>query len=295
MRLISKPVSYKIEFYCLLVLEKILSIIPRSFILPFGALIGGILYHTGIYMKTVKGNMRHAGYWTEEEIDSITKKLYSNIGKYIIDFLRSSKSKPVYRVQNFEIIEKLQTKNKGIICILAHFGNWEFLAEIFGNKVSDLNVIAKAMKNSRVDEWLANKRSKTGVTTIYTNQALRKMIEVIKRNGLVAILIDQHAGKHGTMVPFLGKPANTVRTVAGIIQKTGCSVVSSYAIMRKDGSYDIVIDESAEPDLNGKNDEECILEYQKLHNEIISDWIKNNPEHYFGWFHKRFRNLISYN
>lgn len=294
MSVLSKELSYSLEYHLLRFIEKFLSIIPRSFALYLGSIAGFILYLSGLYRKTAITNMKHTGYWNQKEIELILKKLYINIGKYVVDFLRSKSTLPKYRLHNFQILDELISKNKGAIAFLAHLGNWEMLAEIFGKNVPDLNVIAKRMKNTRVNQWLENKRSSTGVSTIYSEQALRKMMEVIKRNGIVAILIDQHAGKHGTIAPFLGKPANTVRTVAGIVQKTGCSVLPTYSIMSKDGSYDIFIDNSSEPDLKDKNDEQCIEEYQKLHNEIISGWIRKYPEHYFGWFHKRFRHLIKY-
>ncbi len=291
---IPKNLSHNIEYYLLRVIEKFVSTIPRFVALKLGSFTGFIFYLSGFYQKTVVANMKHAGFWSEKEIKSIVFKLYVNIGRYMIDFLRTSSSPPTYQVHNLQSLQEVLYRNKGTIALLAHIGNWEMLAEVFGKKVTDLNVIAKRMKNQKVDQWLARKRSSTGVITIYTEQALRKMIEVIKRNGIVAILIDQHAGKHGTMVPFLGKPANTVRTVAGIVQKTGCSVLPAYSLMRKDGCYDIIINEPSEPQLEGSTEEQRVEEYQKLHNEIISKWIREHPEHYFGWFHKRFRNLIAY-
>lgn len=291
---IAKSLSHSIEYYLLRILEKFISIIPRFIALKLGSFAGFIFYLSGFYQKTVVANMKHAGYWSEKEINSIVFKLYRNMGRYIIDFLRTSSSAPTYRVHNEHILTEVLSRNKGTIALLAHFGNWEMLAEIFGKKVPDLNVIAKRMKNKKVDQWLALKRSRTGVITIYSEHALRKMIEVIKRNGIVAILIDQHAGKHGTMVPFLGKPANTVRSVAGIVEKTGCSVLPAYSLMAKDGSYDIIINEAPEPQIESNTEEQRIGEHQKQHNEIISKWIRDYPEHYFGWFHKRFRNLIPY-
>lgn len=282
------------EFVLLRTIEKTLSILPRPAALALGEMIGNILYISGIYRKIVQINMKHCGYWDDNEIRIIQKKLYQNMGKYMIDFLRKSKTLPKYRTQNYHLVEELLSRNKGIIVLLAHFGNWELLAEIFGKKVNDLNVVAKAMRNDIVDQWLAQKRANTGVTTIYTKQALRKMLEVLKRNGLVAILIDQHAGNQGTPVPFLGKPANTVRTVAGIVQKTDCSVLPTYCIMRQDGSYDVVIGKSEVPVMPEKSSEEMIEHYQRIHNEILSDWIRQYPEHYFGWFHKRFKDQISY-
>lgn len=291
---IPKTLSHSIEYYLLRIIEKSISIIPRFLALKLGSFAGYIFFLSGIYKKTAVANMKHAGFWSDKEIDAIVFKLYKNMGRYIIDILRTSSSAPPYRVHNQHILTEALSRKKGTIVLLAHIGNWEMLAEVFGKKLSDLNVIAKRMKNDKVDQWLAHKRSSTGVITIYSEQALRKMIEVIKRNGIVAILIDQHAGKHGTMVPFLGKPANTVRSVAGIVEKTGCTVLPAYSLMDKDGSYDIIVNEIPEPQLEGETEELRVEEYQKLHNEIISKWIKEHPEHYFGWFHKRFRNLIPY-
>jgi KDO2-lipid IV(A) lauroyltransferase len=289
------PLQHKLEYLLLLLIQKTFSFLPRTVTLKIGTLIGTLLRLKGVYSKTIFGNMRHTEYWSESEIGKIKDKLYIMMGRYVTDFLRSPKKLPTFRTHNFEALVKAKSKGKGSIFILAHLGNWELLAQIFGKKVADLHVIAKPMKNHIVDTWLAKKRSSTGVTTIYTDQALRKMFEVLKRNGVVAILIDQHGGNHGTMVPFLGKDANTVRTVAGIVHKTGCAVLPTYSIMQIDGSYDIFISEAHPPDVSGMSNDESIATYQKQHNEIISEWIRMYPEHYFGWFHKRFRNIIPYN
>jgi Kdo2-lipid IVA lauroyltransferase/acyltransferase len=287
--------THKIEYILLLIIQFIFSFLPRFITLRIGFAIGFILYWSGAYKKTVFGNMRYTGYWSEEELKGIVRNLYRNMGRYISDFLRISAKNPPYRTHSYDIIDRLQNENKGAIILLAHLGNWEVLAQIFGSKVKDLSVIAKPMKNKIVDDWLTLKRAATKVTTIYTQQALRKMLEALNvKKALVAILIDQHAGQHGTMVPFLGKEANTVRTVAGIVKKTQCAVVPTYSILQKDGIYDVFISEAPILDLTGKSDEQAIEAYQIQHNAIISEWIRKYPDHYFGWFHKRYRGIISY-
>lgn len=291
---LSKTSSYKIEYFLVRLLEILLSAMPRKLALKIGAAAGVCLYFSGAYRKTVRTNMKYVGRWTDDQIEGIIKQLYKNIGRYATDFIRNHRILPAHSIHNFEILESAIAKGKGVIAILGHFGNWELLANVFGKKMPDLNVIAKPMKNGIVDEWLAKKREAASVKTIYTKQALRKMVEVLKRNGIIAILIDQYAGNHGNTVPFLGKDANTVRSVAGLVYKTGCSVVPTFAVMRDDGSYDIMIYEAPSIDTEGKSQDQCILEYQKLHNDILSEWILNQPEHYFGWFHKRFRGFIKY-
>jgi KDO2-lipid IV(A) lauroyltransferase len=239
--------------------------------------------------------MEFVNIWTIDEQKTITKKLYRMMGKYAVDFLRRQPPLPPHHIYNEELIQLLFDKGKGIIVLLGHFGNWELLADIFGSKIPCLSVVAKPMRNRLVDEWLARKRAAASVETIYTDHALRKIYEAIKNNGMVAVLIDQNAGSQGTPARFLGKETSTVRTVAGLVHKTGCAVLPIYAIMGDDGTYDVTMSVAPQPELSGKSEEEAITVLQTQHNDILSDWIKKNPEHWFGWFHKRFRESIQYN
>ena len=239
-----KDHSQKLEYIALCMLERLLTIVPRRVSLAIGAFAGSVLYRIGIRKKIALLNMNHVGYWTPQEQEVILKKLYRNIGRYGAEFLRAPLPPPPYEIHNFETITRLHNRGKGVIALVAHFGNWELLARIFGKALGDLNVMAKPMRNKAVNEWLAQKRELASVTTIYTSNALRKIYEVIKRNGVMAVLIDQYVGNQGTLVPFLGKRANTARTVAGIQYKTGCSIMPTYAIMKEDGRYEVMIQEA---------------------------------------------------
>jgi KDO2-lipid IV(A) lauroyltransferase len=291
-----KKISHVVEYAVIRLLQALLALLPREAALSFGALFGKCLYMSGAYRKIVRKNMAFVNIWTPEEQKIITRKLYRMMGRYAVDFLRGSVRLPPHRIHNLELIQPLFDKGKGIIVLLGHFGNWELLADIFGSHYSGLlNVVAKPMHNSLVDKWLALKRAAASVTTIYVEHALRKVYEAIKNNHLVAILIDQNAGSQGTSVLFLGKETSTIRTVAGLEHKTGCAVLPTYALLRDDNTYDIEIAVAPPPDVTEKSDEECIAVYQRQHNDILSAWIRQHPDHWFGWFHKRFRESIRYN
>ncbi len=237
--------------------------------------------------------MRHVELCPPEQMEALVRKVYLTTSRYAVDFLRNGKV-PVSSINSIETVEKILERKKGMIAILAHFGNWELLAQLFGSRFPALHVIAKKMKNPYTHDWLERKRTAAKVETIYREQALRKMLQAIAKNGIVAILIDQRGGQHGSAALFLDKRANTVKTVAGIVLKTNCPVVSTYALMREDSTYDIVIDEVSPPDVAGLDQEEAIKVYQNQHNQILSSWIRKYPEHYFGWFHKRFKGMVDY-
>jgi len=290
-----KKISHILEYLLLHLLQTLLSLLPREAALSFGALFGKCLYLSGAYRKIVRKNMAFVNIWTPEEQIKITGKLYRMMGRYVVDFLRPSSPLPPHQIKNFELIQPLFDKGKGIIVLLGHFGNWELLADIFGSKIPNLSVVAKPMRNKFVDAWLARKRAAASVETIYADKALRRIYEAIKNNGMVAVLIDQNAGSQGTPVMFLGKETSTIRTVAGLVCKTGCGVLPTYALLRDDNTYDIEFAVAPQPELSGKSDDDCISAYQLQHNDILSGWIRQYPEHWFGWFHKRFRESIQYN
>jgi Kdo2-lipid IVA lauroyltransferase/acyltransferase len=285
--------SHYLEYWLVRFLEITIGRLPRSLSLTIGSGLGACLYHAGIYRDVVKKNMEHAGIVDKKKQTTIMKSLYRNTGKLFADFLRPSEIPPPCTIDHFDVAKQVFARGKGGIVVLAHFGNWEALASVFGMKLYDLNVLGKPMKNRLVDKWLLAKRMKAHVTPIDTSKVLRKMLMVIKRGGIIAMLIDQYMGSHGTPALFLGKPANTVRTVAGLLQKTDCGIVFAYALLEKDGSYRIHIEEGADLGLP-KNDERFIAAYQQAHNDVLSRWIINCPDQYFGWFHKRFKDSISY-
>jgi Kdo2-lipid IVA lauroyltransferase/acyltransferase len=290
-----KKISHVLEYASLRLVQGLLFLLPRSISLSIGGFLGKCLYVTGVYRKIVRKNMEFVNIWPPDEQIVITKKLYRMMGRYATDFLRPRTPLPPHRIHDFELIQPLFDKGRGVIALLGHFGNWELMADIFGSKLRCLSVIAKPMRNRLVDEWLAKKRTAASVETIYSDQALRRTYEAIKANRVVAVLIDQNAGSHGTPAPFLGKETSTIRTVGGLVHKTGCAVLPVFALMNDDGTYEIVISVAPHPDTAGKSDDECIAAYQRQHNDILSGWVKQHPEHWFGWFHKRFRESIKYN
>jgi len=287
-------ISHYFEYAALRTAQAVFNLLPRKLTLAAGACLGSCLYYCGIYRSVVRKNMEFTGIVDAAQQKVITKKLYRNMGRYGSEFLRPSQKLPPYSVEHLDIAQSINDAGKGSIVVLAHFGNWELLAAIFGSQFHDLNVLAKPMHNQIVERWLYSKRTGSHVTPIYTSKAVRSILQVLKRNGMVSMLIDQNPGRNGTPSVFLGKPANTVRTVAGMLYKMECGIIFAYALLENNGKYRIVIEEGPHLDISRDNQEQFIEAYQRAHNDVLSRWITRYPEHYFGWFHRRFRGFLSY-
>lgn len=286
--------SHRMEYRVILLLESVVRLLPRSLAHRLGEGIGLIAFFTGVYRRTVAANMEHCGIGAGKQLVPVMRRLYLNTGRYFVDVLRAPVHLSPYHIENFSVPEKYLRQKCGFMVVLGHFGSWELMGNVFGTMVKDLNVLARPMRNALVQHWLNSKRRVYGVETIDTGSALRKMLRVIERNGVMAILIDQHVGKMGTPAPFMGQQANTARTIGGLIYRTQKPLIAAYALLSKENIYQIHFQEIDVASIPRDNEDEFIAECQKRHNDVLSDWIREYPDHYFGWFHKRFRGQIPY-
>ncbi|HXL73145.1 MAG TPA: hypothetical protein VN963_05910, partial [bacterium] len=126
----------------------------------------------------------------------------------------------IARVQGWEHMEKALSRQKGVLVLSGHLGNWELMGAYFASKTPTAGV-AQKMYDSRFDELLTWMRENIlKVPMIKRGMALRGILEALKNNSIVCALADQDTGKDGVFVPFFGKMAWTQSGVARIAYKT---------------------------------------------------------------------------
>jgi len=285
---------YMIEYLALRIVLATGAALPRRMMLWLGARLGDVLHLTGFYRRIVHRNMTFVGLWSPEEERRITRGLYRTLGKYAADFLRPTTRPLPFRVVNEHVLTEQTVDEHGAVAISAHFGNWELLASFFSQRVADLSLVVKPMKNPLVDRWLTKRRLESGASSIPPRSALRRSLRILRRKGVVAFMIDQYAGSMGTPALFLGKRTKTVRTVAGLVNRTGCGAFGIYALLEDDGAYRVVLQRPPTADCAPNDRDEAVAMLQESHNKMISEWITTYPEHWFGWFHRRFKDVLDY-
>jgi len=271
------------------VFEALARVLPRSAALAIGAGMGRLAGALGIGRRIVAANFAHVSLGDEAQNREWIRALYRNMGRYVMDILRSGPGVPPYRLQNEHLIDVV--REQGAIILVGHFGNFELLAPVFGPLI-DLHVIVKPQHNPYVERWLDHKRRACGIETVYQKNAAKRALSVLRKKGALAALVDQNPGPDGAEAPFLGKPAQTVRAFAGLQDRLGVPALSVYALLAEDGVYDIVPElVTFEP---SGDDDDRIRQIQDHHNEIIGTWVREHPDHWFGWFHRRFRPYLDY-
>jgi KDO2-lipid IV(A) lauroyltransferase len=227
----------------------------------------------------------------EEELRSIAKRTFQNLGMMAIEFLRI----PKMDVENFKkhvVVEgldgamELRRKQRGALLLVSHFGNWELMglmSRVIGNPIM---VIAKPMKNRHVDQFITGIRQAAGLEVIPPEKASRKVIRALSENRAVGILIDQRAKRsEGVWVDFFGRKAPTTPGLALLALKTGAPVVPVFMIRDGFQKHRLLIKEPLELIHTG-NVKQDVEANTQLINHTLESMVRQYPEQWF-WVHRR--------
>lgn len=231
---------------------------------------------------------------SEKEAREIVYASYRHFGTAAAEFMRLpimlDKLDSLVRVHGIdENLKPAFDHGKGVMIITAHIGNWEYAASVFARYGYPINGLVAEQRDARITKMIEDIRIASGVSVLYKNNDLKKMISLLRKGELIAVPIDQDARDKGVLSPFLGIPASTPVGVAKLADKFDCKVVPAFCIRAEDGVYDFYILPAFES-TNGKRFGEDIQTTMDCCNEVISEWIRKYPKQWM-WLYPRWESV----
>ena len=252
---------------------------------------------------------------TPRQRDDILVKMWNNLGRMIgeyyyvtsaklNDFIyrdKDNKSKNADLEVNFldnssqlllsDLVAKTNNNSnnqKGAIIFSGHLGNWEVgpkFLEAFGLKVA---TVYRPLNNPWVESLVTKMRG--GILIPKGVVGSRKIIEIIKKGGVVSILADQKISE-GIAVPFFHRPAITTTAIARISLKYQVPIIPARVIRLATTKFAVEMKKSIEFDENTnlpENQDSCIFDITKKINQQLEEWIVEYPDQWF-WVHNRWK------
>jgi KDO2-lipid IV(A) lauroyltransferase len=192
-------------------------------------------------------------------------------------------------LENFrDVLALLMEKNRGLIMLTGHYGNWEILGYVLATLGFETTSIARPLDNRYVNDWLLGIRERKGQRIIDKKGATPEVTAVLERHGAIGIIADQNAGPKGMFVDFFGRKASTYKSIGLLAMQYRVPVVIGYArrvqnqFHFKVGAQDIIYpaDWDDQPDP---------LRYiTQRYTKAIEDFIRADPGQYL-WVHRRWK------
>jgi KDO2-lipid IV(A) lauroyltransferase len=159
-------------------------------------------------------------------------------------------------------------------------------------KLQALSVVARPVDNPFINRFVERVRKKYGNAVIYKRGALKSILQKLKNNDVVGILMDQAVKRdEGFVIDFLGIGAWTMKMPALIARKTGAAVLPAF-IHRTERGHIITIHPAVE--LSATEDRDAaVVEDTKRFSWYVEEYIRQHPTEWL-WIHKRWKRIIKY-
>ena len=249
----------------------------------------------GYRKKVVYLNLRNSfPEKSNKDIKSITRKFYRHLFDQMIESIALMHMSPRKilkhnRFKNPEVIEDLYKKNKGVILILGHYGNWEWLVSLQMLVSYKTLAIYKQLNNKYFDRMYTNIRSRYGMTPVPMNRILRELISREQKNELTLTysLSDQRPlFRHiQYWTRFLNQDTPVYLGTEKIARKMNLAVVFSKMRKIRRGIYETEFIPLFE---NSRETKEHEITDKYL--SILEKTIIERPELWL-WTHKRWKHI----
>lgn len=269
-------------------------ILPVSWAVSLGMGLGWIGYKLiGIRKKVMLDNLRQAfPEKSRTEREKIALKSYCHWGGMAAEFalLPKMDERRFRRYVEFdgeEVLDKVAAGGKGGLIISGHLGNWEWMGAMAARLGYGVTYIVASQSNKLVDRMMDDFRRSQGIETWQTRIGAKGVLKSVKNNRMIALMIDQDAGRNCVFVDFFGLEASTHRGPAVFHLKTGSPLIISTCIRVKGPHYRVLFEETDISVPEGSTEDKYIHIMAEL-TKLLEAKIREHPEQYF-WMHKRWK------
>ena len=191
------------------------------------------------------------------------------------------------RVEGLEHVKAAMAKNRGLLFLSAHFGNWELLAAAHGLTGFPASAVVRPLDNPFLEAVVAQGRQRTGLRLIPKRAALRGIRSALARGECVGIMLDQNAGPEGVFVPFFGHLASTSRSLALLALKTGAPVVPAFLRRLPGGDHELTLEAAIPVTRTGHLQHDIEINTARF-TETVERHVRAQPDQWF-WVHRRWK------
>ncbi len=226
---------------------------------------------------------------SERQREILSRSCFHNFLRMLHDFCDCAES-GINRLnalmverRGFEFLEVARRKGKGTLLVTGHLGAWELGGMVLASDGFPVNVVTMAEPTSELNEWRQKYRQRFGIKTITVGAdkfAFVEIIQALRRNELVAMLVDRPYLNSGIKVQFFERPTLFSAAAARVWQHTQASVIPAFVLQLEPGQYGCYayppIDMTADQTLE-QNSQRIADVFQAIIREFPEQWFNFVP------------------
>lgn len=220
----------------------------------------------------------------------LARQSFGQLGFNLVELLRIPRFirpgwQSNFSVRGEEHLRAAFERGKGIIFVISHFGNWEYLGFMPRLLSFRGGAVGQKIKNPAVDGMIKDSRELIGLDLFSKREVVSSIGSYLRKNGAVAILADQRTRRMSVEVTFFGRPAPTTAAPAVLALKTGAALIPVFIYFDAAGRYQVVFEREVSI-TRGLPVKEAVGELTRRFTAVFEEKIRERPELWF-WVHRR--------
>ena len=278
--------------YLLLILLWIFSLLPIQILYLISKIIRFIVYDVLCYReKVVIDNIQNTFIEkSQTEVIKLKNNFYDYFFELIVEIIKllsisNNELNKRFTFSNINVIKQALKKNKSVIVVVGHYGNWEWALRSASNLIDTKIIGVYKRINNTIFEWLLLKiRSNTNVLPVEIKSLPRELVNNNEKK-IYAMVADQSPTleQSNVRINFLNRDTLVYTGVEKISKKYNMPVFYLNIKLTSKGYYESTFEEINSKNINGKKIEITKEFFSKLENQIKSEprlWL---------WSHKRWK------
>lgn len=227
--------------------HRVASLLPRRISQALAGLIGHLAYDLCEAKRDImRENLRVVSGATGPDLDRLTRQGFIHFIQMIADNIRfmngdlEEVSEIVGEWSGLEYLQASQARGKGTVLITGHLGAWELGGILLAARNIPVTVVTLAEPLADLGEWREKYRQKFGIRTITLGEdrfAFLSIVQTLRKNGIVALLVDRPYGEHCVPVEMFGKTALFSPAASLLWQHTGATILPAFVFAQRSGKY----------------------------------------------------------
>lgn len=196
----------------------------------------------------LRENLRRVTGLDGDALDALCRENVANFGRMLADYflcIGANAATQARRLasewRGIENLEAGRARGRGTIIVTAHLGHWELGGLMLTRHGWPLTVVTLEEPSTELTRWRDECRALLGIRTLAVGPghpfSFVELIQTLRRNELVAMLVDRpHAGS-GAPVRYFGAMTEFSTAPALLAHHTGATVLPAFVLQKPDGQY----------------------------------------------------------
>ncbi len=283
-----------IGFYIIYALLWLIAWLPLCILYILADILYFPLYYFVRYrVKVVRENLQNAFPGkSREELRVLEKKFYHHLSHIMMEIIRMIHISPAelekrITYENPSILDEFYEQGKQVMVVVAHYGNWEWLAGLPGATSYHTLSVYKPLNNPYFNQLMKNLRERNGTRMVQMKRVVRVMKDAQEQKRLTmnCFISDQSPVWEEVQywTPFLNQDTPVYLGIEKLAVRFNMPVLFFRMIRIRRGHYKVrIIPLVMDPSTCQPH------EITDKHVRILEQIIREQPE-YWLWSHRRWK------